>query len=156
MSRPKLTDEITDKIANLVRAGHYLKTAARAAGISEATFHVWKARGAAAKSGPYRAFHDAIEQAEAESELILVQTVLEAGPKGALEVLKRRFPEHWGDRHRFEHSGPNGGPLKTENEHSGGLGPPVTIVLAGGGTWDPGTHGDVQDATEEDLPDAEV
>ena len=156
MSRPtKLTNEKIERIGMLIRAGHYFKTAAQACGISETRFYDMKAKGAKASSGIYRRLYDECKQAEADSELILLDRVLAGGPKGALEVLKRRFPERWGDRHRLEHSGPNGGPLR--QEHSGTIdGPDVTVIIAGtDSTWNEAVFGAIQDATEDDLPDAE-
>jgi hypothetical protein len=152
--KAKLTDEVEESICSMIRAGHHCKTSAIANDVAESTYHLWKSKGAKAKTGQYRQFYEAVEKAIAESEKILVETVLLGGPKFALEILKRRFPEHWGDRHRFEHSGPKGGPLRTENEHSGEVGPLVQVVVAGtDSTWDPALHGAVEEAGEDDVID---
>lgn len=149
----KLTPERQAKICGLIRAGHYMKTAAMASGISEDTFHDWKSKGESAKSGKFRAFYDAVVEAEGQSELLLVDRVLkEGGAKGALEILKRRFPERWGDRHRLEHATPDG-PLR--HSHGGDPDQPSVTVKIGdaGSVWDPQVHGVVHEATEDDMPD---
>lgn len=133
--KTKLTPETTDKICNLIRAGHYFNTAAAAAGVGESTFQAWKAKGEKAKGGAFRDFWEAVKEAEAGSELLLVDRILkEGGAKGALEILKRRFPERWGDRHRMEHSTPDG-PMGIHN--TGTTGPAVQVVIGDkGDVWE--------------------
>jgi len=38
-----------------------------------------------------------------------------------LKLLAKWDPKRYGDKHQFEHSGPNGGPIKTLNDFYGGL-----------------------------------
>ena len=148
----KLTTDIQDKICNLIRAGHYFSTAAAAAGIHEATFHEWKAKGEVAKSGPFREFWLAVKEAESQSELLLVDKILkEGGPKGALEILKRRFPERWGDRHRLEHSTPNG-PIGVHGTGTAGASPAVTVVIGDkADVWQGGSYPEAETLTEDEL-----
>ena len=158
MSRPtKLTPERQDKICNLIRAGHYFVTAALASGISEDTFHDWKAKGEKAKSGPFRDFWQAVKEAEGQSELLLVDRILkEGGAKGALEVLKRRFPERWGDRHRLEHSTPNG-PLGIHGTGTAGHGPAVTVVIGDkADVWASAGYGEAEELTAEELEEMQA
>lgn len=143
----KLTPELQDKICNLIRAGHYFCTAAAACGIHKSTFQDWKTKGENAKAGKFREFWLAVKEAEGVSELLLVDKILkEGGAKGALEVLKRRFPERWGDRHRLEHSTPDG-PLGLN--HSGDAGPSVQVVI--GDKADVWAGTDVEELTADEL-----
>lgn len=143
----KLTPELQDRICNLIRAGHYFNTAAMACGVGESTFQEWKRKGAAAKGGMFREFWLAVKEAEGQSEMVLVDRILkEGGAKGALEILKRRFPERWGDRHRLEHSTPDG-PLGLN--HSGTTGPAVQVVI--GDKADVWADHDVAELTQDEL-----
>ena len=146
--QPKLTPERQEKICALIRAGHYKKVAAAQSGISERNFYQWIARGDPEHPGykkRYADFASAVEQAEAESELVLLDEIKKGGPREHLEILKRRFPERWGDRHRMEHSGPGDQPMAVN--HSGTIqGPaPVQIIINQGDTW-----------SEEDEKEAET
>lgn len=151
----KLTPEVQDKICNLIRAGHYFNTAAAASGVHPKTFQEWKAKGEVAKGGLYREFWHAVKEAEGQSELLLVDRILkEGGAKGALEVLKRRFPERWGDRHRLEHSTP-GGPLEIHG--TGTAGPAVTVVIGDkADVWASAGYGEAEELTAEELEEMQA
>lgn len=158
---PKLTPEMQEKITNLIRAGHYMETAAKASGIGTTTFWRWMAEGQATEENPrprpiYRDFREAVQKAEADSEAILLAGIIrDGGPKMKLEVLKRRFPERWGDRHRLEHSGPNGGPI--EGHSTGGNAPVVNVILEGGTTWEqPAADDDALEEFEEEEDDGKL
>lgn len=148
MGRPtKLTPETQDRICNLIRAGHYFSTAAQASGVHKSTFQEWKTKGESAKAGKFREFWLAVKEAEGQSELLLVDKILkEGGAKGALEVLKRRFPERWGDRHRLEHSTPDG-PLGMS--HTGDMGLSVQVVI--GDAADVWQDADVDELSADEL-----
>lgn len=145
----KLTPATQDKICGLIRAGHFKETAAMAAGINPATFYDWVAKGNATKGGVYHEFAKAVAEAEAQSELLLVDRILrEGGAKGALQVLKRRFRERWGDRVGLEHSGPGGKPIETKGTQA------VQVVIGDAGdVWNLETMGGPQPATDDDIPD---
>lgn len=116
MARPSLlTPERSQRIAELVSAGNNVDTAAAAAGISEATFYDWMARGraererlaAGKRSKPkaseeiYLQFLEAIEKARAEAEARLVLLIHKAAQEprtwqAAAWLLERRTPEKWG------------------------------------------------------------
>ena len=51
----KLTPENTQRIADLVRVGNYLETAAAAASVHRVTLHRWLRRGQEEESGPFPA-----------------------------------------------------------------------------------------------------
>ncbi len=140
--KPKLNEHVQRKICRLIKAGHFQSVAARAAGVSEATFYRWLAQGSEPNAPrKYREFQEAVSMAIAESERILLNRVLkEGGPREALEVMKRRFPERWGDRQRLEHTSPEGEGIAVN--HSGEIGGPaniVNVVIANvNDTWQPG------------------
>ena len=151
--KPKLTPDVTHKICDLIRNGQYKESAARAAGVAKSTFFLWQSMGEKGEGGKkYRDFYLAVQEAEAASEVFLVTSVIkDGGWRGKLEVLKRRFPERWGDRHRMEHSTPDG-PMAIEGSGTGG--PAVTVVIGEhADVWNPEVHGKVEEATEDDLPD---
>jgi transposase len=102
MARPsKLSPELQEKVAGLIRAGNTVEIAAEASGISEATFYAWMARGerSGKADAPYRAFRDAVEQAKAGGEAMLVTRIAKAAADGswsaAAWLLERRSPERW-------------------------------------------------------------
>jgi hypothetical protein len=100
----KLTPEVQKKIVDAIRAGNYMETAAAYAGISKDTFYRWLKRGARAKSGIYKNFHDAVEKALAESEVRDVMIIANAAAtdwKAAAWRLERKFPERWGKKSQY-------------------------------------------------------
>ena len=96
MARPtKLTTETADQIVAYILAGSHRKTAARAAGVSEASYHRWMTD----PRPPFRAFQRRIERAEAILEVDLVETWhrhTKRSPRAAERFLRARFPERWG------------------------------------------------------------
>jgi hypothetical protein len=109
VARPtKLTPEARQRIVTAIRAGNYRRPAARSAGISEATFHRWMARGKKASSGVYRDFYEEVERAEADAEVYAVTVIRKAMPnewRAAAHFLERRYPESWRRRETLEHQG---------------------------------------------------
>ena len=73
--KTKLTPEVQDKIVFAIRSGNYKETAAQYAGISEKTFYVWLQRGRDEPSSIYADFFEAINHAEAASEVEAVALV---------------------------------------------------------------------------------
>lgn len=105
--RLKLTPEMIERICTFVRMGLPYEVAARAAGIGPSTFYRWKALGERARSGIYREFWEALNEAEAVAEATLVARIFEESKKNwqaAAWMLKQRFPERWGrgDLIRYE------------------------------------------------------
>lgn len=145
--KAKLTAERQARICELIRAGHYKRVAAAQAGISEKTFYEWLQRGepgAANYQRRFAQFREAVLQAEAESEEILLRKVLEGGPKLALEILARRFPERWRRRVAVDHKGEQGhlhyhtGPGIEGGANGGGRSAAVQIVIQeSGDAWQP-------------------
>ena len=65
----KLTPATQEKILTYLAAGAYVETAAVAAGVAKSTLYDWMKRGEAQRSGKYRTFKDAVDQALAQDEL---------------------------------------------------------------------------------------
>jgi len=115
--KPKLNAETQDKILTMIRAGNFMTAAAAVAGVDPRSIYRWKAQGekdlADGRRTRYAKFVEEMEIAEGEAESLLVDKVMSEGPKGALEILKRRFRQKWGDKIQADHShaGPGGGPI---------------------------------------------
>lgn len=124
-----LTDEIQAKIIGYIRLGAYIETAAVATGIVKQTFFNWLKWGNDARSKlnagedglskrerRFIQFLDSIEKAQAEAELLDLQTIRASSAtnwQAAAWRLERRHPGRWGRRDTViaEHSGPDGGPI---------------------------------------------
>lgn len=102
----KLTKEIIEQIATLVRAGNYIETACNFVGLSKDTYFRWAREGARAKSGLKRLFSDSIKSAVAESEIRDVEFIRKNETwQSKAWRLERRFPDRWGNRQKVELSG---------------------------------------------------
>ncbi|MFY9378850.1 MAG: hypothetical protein WAP07_01250 [Acutalibacteraceae bacterium] len=102
----KLTKELIEQIATLVRAGNYIETACNFVGISKDTYFRWAREGARAKSGLKRLFSDSIKSAVAESEIRDVEFIRKNETwQSKAWRLERRFPDRWGNRQKVELSG---------------------------------------------------
>ena len=117
MGRPsKLTPETAQKICAAIAAGNYLEVAAAHGGIVYGTLNTWVRKGAAASSGQYREFFEAVKRAEADAEMLRIARISKAGSEGNWQAdawyLERRYPDRWG--RRTEVSGPGGGPIALE------------------------------------------
>lgn len=116
MARPtKLDAERTERIVELIRAGNYSETAAKASGISPATFYSWLAEGRAAreKGGKLNArerscieFLEAVEKSRGEAEARAVAIVTRAAMDGTWQAaawyLERTQPDRYGRRQRID------------------------------------------------------
>ena len=106
MARPsKIHDEeLTAKIVGLLRAGNYLATAARAAGVDPSTVYRWIERGEADEEhdadSPFCRFAALARVARAEAEAVRVQRIQMAGQQGDWKAdawwLERAHPKEWG------------------------------------------------------------
>lgn len=123
-----LTPELQDKILEAVRAGAYVETAVKAAGVSKQTFYNWLKRGNREKKrlakntrarmrkreAPYVEFVDAIQKTFAEAELrdlVLIGIAAKTQWQAAAWRLERKFPQRYARRERHEISGPRGKPI---------------------------------------------
>lgn len=128
MGRPtKLTPELADQIVQNLRAGAYIETAAKAAGINKTTLHDWLNRGQREDSGTFRDFHAACMVAMADDEMRDVRRVQQLGEakvtvpcpacSEAVEVpvpdkvalaavtwkMERKAPDRYGGKIKIEH-----------------------------------------------------
>lgn len=94
-----------EKIANLVRAGNYVKPSVLACGANYNTFLSYMKKG---KKGirPYDEYYEIIEQAKGEFETNAVSKITESGNNGNVGAfmwqLPRMFPQRWGAVQRQE------------------------------------------------------
>lgn len=122
----KLTPEVQETVCRLVREGNYLSTAARAAGICDATRILWmnKAKeevGCGITSSIYIDFFVAVQEAEAVAQRQLLCQVAQAAqePKlwgAAAWILERRWASMFGrnDKTKLEVTGADGDSIKHE------------------------------------------
>lgn len=107
----KLTPELQQKFIDALAAGNYLRVAANYAGITYTTFYRWLEKGKTIGSGPYHEFCDAVEKAQADSEVARIERIIKAAKTGIWTAdawyLERRYPERWG-RHLHEMTGKDG------------------------------------------------
>lgn len=110
-SRPRLlTPLVRHKLLVGISRGLSRPQAARLAGISSTLFAKWLATGEQSeRNSDYRRLLDEVEQAEARTEQQLIDTVFDAAVvqkdwRAAIELLKRLFPERYGDRVKVDMS----------------------------------------------------
>lgn len=160
--RPPLLDARRQQIiTDAIRMGNYEEVAARKAGISEASYYKWKARGRVeverlaeceeATGEPcdplpdeqrYLEFLQAVEAALTDSEATLVQNWRAKAIddwRAAKELLARRHSDRWGPRSTVELDGS----VRTE----GGLSAEdraalLAEIAALGASWGPGSDED--------------
>lgn len=120
---PKITEELIERIANLIRGGNYIETAARAAGLPKQTLYEWLKKGQKPENPLYYKFRDAVEMAVAQSEARdlsmvdaychgsaekrdakgqLVREAVKPNPNVLTWRLERRFPKRWGRQDRLD------------------------------------------------------
>lgn len=68
-AKPKISQEIIDKICNTLRAGSYLETAAAMAGVGKTSLFKWLKKGNAQPNSIYGQLLNSVERAQAESEV---------------------------------------------------------------------------------------
>ena len=130
----KINEAMIDQIAEAVRRGNYMETAAAYAGISKPTLYDWLKRGAKEKQRVesntknrireserlFVEFSNAIKTALADAEMRDVGVITNAATvEGVWQAsawrLERKFPDRWG-RKKLELSGPDNGPIQHEVE----------------------------------------
>ena len=114
----KLNRKMIQKIRAYIAAGNTYKNACLMCRISEFTLSRWLNT---AKETPIICeLRQAVKEAHAEAEAKMVELVRKHAIstwQAAAWYLERRSPEAWSKRDtiRAEHSGPDGGPIKTDN-----------------------------------------
>lgn len=119
VGRPtKLTDEVKAKVLHAIRIGAPFELAAASAGICERTLHNWREWGQDGRE-PYAEFLQEAKLAEGEG---LVDWLGRIGDpdddkwqRWAWKA-ERRFPQHFALRARLEHTGADGGPIRSRAE----------------------------------------
>jgi len=125
--RTKLTPELIENAAKLIAGGNYASTVFQMLGIGESTWYEWLQRGReGARKSIYTEFAEAIKKAESAAELRAVSGIMAAGRRNWTAYawyLERKFPDRWGrkDKVQQEISGPGGGAVRAEVEHSGAV-----------------------------------
>lgn len=100
----KLTLDVQSKICAALQRGNYIETSAAFAGVSKSVLFAWMKQAhadiKAGKTNKFTRFLDAVEIAQAESEvrdLGHIDTSAGAGSwQAAAWKLERRFPKRWG------------------------------------------------------------
>jgi transposase len=129
MRRTLCTKERTEEVCKHLRMGQYIKVACALAGISEATFYLWRGRGEAEiarveedprrsvreSERPYVEFMESCARARAEAEARAIMRIQKAAQGANGEVgdwkadawfLERSYPKRWGRQSvEVEHSG---------------------------------------------------
>ena len=112
----KLTADTQKRITDAIRVGATYELAAQYGGIAYNTFNEWMKAGAGANSGKHREFYEAVKSAEGEAAIKWLAVIDKAALdqwQAAAWKLERRYPREYG-RQVHEVSGPNGGPIQTE------------------------------------------
>ena len=129
-----LPKEKREMLLKLISAGNYQRTACRAAGVSEWTFHDWKKKGEQAREDEQNGialsetqeellwFVDELDEARAKAEAALVARGYNEAADGdwraAERFLAKAFPERWSDpATRVEVTGAQGGPVAQLSAH---------------------------------------
>ena len=93
----KLTDKVQDTIVKALENGMAIKSACGQARIAEQTYYNWYNKGAEKKSGKYRDFHDAVDNAknvaQSNFENVITSTANNGTWQAAAWWLERRRPE---------------------------------------------------------------
>lgn len=117
--KTKLNEDTQARIVEAIRAGNYLDTAARYAGIDPVTFFRWMERGAREDAEPlYAEFREAVEEAKASAEVRAVLRIQQAANDGTWQAaawwLERTRPKKFGRFDRQEVTGSEGGPVRID------------------------------------------
>lgn len=109
----KLTPELSARILDLARAGHFKATIASKLGIDRHSIDNWLKRGEAEPGTIFEDFATTFRAIEAEFEMDSVSLIAasQKGHRGLMWLLERRFPERFARRLKTEVTGPNGGPI---------------------------------------------
>jgi len=116
-NRATFAPELTTRIVDLVRAGNYIETAAKAAGIHKSTYYAWMERGEAAaeaisrgeavsdEEAAFADFYERVKIAEGLAEVDAIAAVREAdrGWQAHMTYLERRFADRWRQQSGVRH-----------------------------------------------------
>lgn len=118
-STPTLSEELIERLANTIRGGAYVETAAAFCGISKDTFYRWLRLAESDDSTELLLkLSDAVKKAMAEAELRDLRVIDQAAQGGVWQAaawrLERKYHDRWGRQAKvqIEHSGLEGKPLE--------------------------------------------
>ena len=104
-----LTQEVHDRIVQVVEDGNWDCVAAEAAGVSVSAFETWKRRGVEEDQGeedpesPYVQLVRALKSARALAEIDSVEKIRkDPSFQAQMTYLERKYPERWGRRDRVK------------------------------------------------------
>jgi hypothetical protein len=131
MGRPtKLTPELQAELCRMLEDGCGRDDAAEAANIHRSTFYQWMADGEANPDSIFSDFSDAIKRAEsicATRNARIIRVAAEEGNwQAAAWWLERKRKKEFGRNETIEHTGADGGAIKTEVMHEGNI--PITAA----------------------------
>lgn len=98
---------VRDNLLTAIRAGNYIESAVRYAGISVASYRRWMDRGQSddPDDAPYAEFRTVVEKARADAEVRYVAIIAKAAERtwqASAWWLERSFPDRWGFKHRVD------------------------------------------------------
>ena len=118
-STPKLTEELIEKLALVIRHGAYIETAAAFCGIHKDSLYRWLKIAAGDEATElHHQLNDALKRALADAEIRDLSVITKAAQEGIWQAaawrLERKHPERWGRHARVEvqHSGVDGRPIE--------------------------------------------
>ena len=91
----QLTEELLDKLCQVLRTGCYLSVACRAVGIGTRTLRRWMAESGA----QYDVLRERVERARSEGEVrnvAIISSHAQDNWQAAAWLLERQYPERWG------------------------------------------------------------
>lgn len=123
----KLTKGIQDAIVNAIQMGNYIETAAAVSGVSKNTLYEWLRTGKRAEElslrtgepipdvdKPFAKFSDAVNRAQAQSELLAVAIITRAAQtqwQAAAWRLERQHSDRWGKKDHLDANVTNTGKI---------------------------------------------
>jgi transposase len=102
--RPKLNQEITDRICGALVRGASMQAAAAEASIGYSTLKRWLAKGREEDAEElYSEFYAEVEEATNRSEIHLLEKIRAAEDwRASAWILSRRFPDRWSEKRSVE------------------------------------------------------
>lgn len=102
----KLTPETQKRILEALSVGTTYELACQYAGISYETFRRWMNTGEDAKTGQFRAFYEAVKEAEGRAVVGWLAKIEQAASAGNWQAaawkLERRYPSEFGRKDRID------------------------------------------------------
>lgn len=124
-SKGKLTPDLQESIIKALKFCPILSVVAKAHGVTGQTLTNWREKGEAGQKR-YREFFERSEAAIGEAQMGLLRDIAtEPDWKAKAKVLEFTDQSKFGRQSRLEHTGKNGGPIKTDGP------PPMSIILQG-------------------------